>query len=80
MKGKLIKNKDKWSIEYFEENNKILIPLHPSELKIDGLRRLKNSIVEFEIKKEYSGFRRVGEKDSRVYIEIYQNYAKIKTE
>ncbi len=78
MLGKVVKKKDEWFVEYLEELNKVLMPLHPGELKIEGLSRLKNKEVEFEVKKEYMGFRYVGEQNNRNYIDVYQNYAKLK--
>jgi hypothetical protein len=78
MKGILIKKKDEWFVEYLEGSNKTLMPLHPSELQIEGLWRMKKKEVEFDVRKEYKGFRYVGEKDDRNYVEIYQNYAKLK--
>jgi hypothetical protein len=78
MLGKVIKKKNGWFVEYLEGLNKVLMPLHPSELKIEGLSKLKNKEIEFESKKEYLGFRYVGEKDQRAYIDVYQNYAKLK--
>ena len=80
MTGKLLKKKDEWFVEYLEGLNKVLMPIHPSEMKIEGLWKLKNKEIEFETKKEYKGFRWVGEKDERSYIEVYQNYAKLKIE
>lgn len=78
MKGILIKKKDDWFVEYLEGVTKALMPLHPAELKIEGLWKMKKKEVEFDIKKEYKGLRHVGEKDDRNYVEIYQNYAKLK--
>ena len=78
MTGKLLKKKDEWFVEYLEGLNKVLMPIHPSEMKIEGLWKLKNKEIEFDVKKEYKGFRWVGEKEQRSYIEIYQNYAKLK--
>lgn len=78
MKGILIKKKDEWFVEYLEGVTKALMPLHPAELKIEGLSRMKKKEVEFGIVKEYKGLRHVGDKDSGNYVEIYQNYAKLK--
>lgn len=78
MTGKLLKKKDEWFVEYLEGLNKVLMPIHPSELKIEGLWKLKNKQIDFEVRKEYRGFRYVGEEKSRNYIEVYQNYAKLK--
>jgi len=78
MTGKLLKKKDEWFVEYVEGLNKVLMPLHPSELKIEGLSRFKNQQVDFDINKEYKGFRYIGEERNRVYVDVYQNYAKLK--
>lgn len=78
MTGKLLKKKDEWFVEYLEGLNKVLMPIHPSELKIEGLWKFKNKQIDFEVRKEYRGFRYVGEEESRSYIEVYQNYAKLK--
>lgn len=78
MTGKLLKKKDEWFVEYLEGLNKVLMPIHPSELKIEGLWKFKNKQIDFEVRKEYRGFRYVGEEKSRSYIEVYQNYAKLK--
>lgn len=77
MKGKLLKKKDDWFVEYLEGNEKALMPLYPSELKMRGLSKLKNKEIEFEIEKMYVGFRTIGERENRQHIEMYQNYAKI---
>jgi len=78
MKGILIKKKDEWFVEYLEGLSKALMPLHPSELKIEGLWKMKKKEVGFEVRKEYKGFRLIGEENNRNYVEIYQNYAKLK--
>jgi len=78
MKGTLIKKKKEWLVEYLEGSTTAYMPLHPSELQISGLSRYKNKQIEFEVKQEYVGFKHAGDNDSRVYIEINQNYAKLK--
>jgi len=78
MTGKLLKKKDEWFVEYLEGLDKVLMPLHPSEMKIGGLWKLKNKQVDFCINKEYKGFRYVGEEKNRAYVDVYQNYAKLK--
>ena len=42
MTGKLVKKKDDWFVEYLEGLNKVLMPIHPGELRILGLWKLKN--------------------------------------
>jgi hypothetical protein len=77
MTGKLVKQKDEWFVEYLESSSKAVIPIHPSEVKIEGLWKFKNKQIEFIVVKEYKGLRHTGDKDNKVYIEIYQNYAKL---
>jgi hypothetical protein len=79
LKGKLIKKEDQWFVEYLEGSEKFLMPLHPGQLKTKGLWRLKNKEVEFEVAKEYLSFRTIGDPEDRNYVDIYQNYAKLKT-
>lgn len=78
MKGKLIKKEDEWSIHYLDGPDQTSMPLHPGEFKLKGLWKLKNKEVEFDIIREYVGFRTIGDPEKRNYVEIYQNYAKIK--
>jgi hypothetical protein len=80
MIGKLLKQKDEWFVEYLESSSKSVIPVHPSELKIEGLWKFKNKQIEFEVVKEYKGFRHTGDRDNKIYVEIYQNYAKLNIE
>jgi hypothetical protein len=78
MKGKLVKKNKEWFMEYLDGFTKVLMPLHPGELMIEGLWKLKNREIEFEVRKEYKGLRLIGDRENRNYVEIYQNYAKLK--
>ena len=78
MKGKLVKRQDKWIVEYEEHGVKSEMPLHPGGLKTKGLWKLKNKEVNFEVAKEYLTFKTIGDPQDRNYVNIYQNYAKLK--